>query len=223
MAERFALVIRNHPLRGRLETLARSAGADPVAFDSAGALDLDQPPAVIVVELELEGAIDAIAAWKERWPACLIVGSLAVPRPDLWHAALAAGSALVSNRGAIPQQVQRRIEERRSGGGPSFAVPRLRARLSERAGDGLVGNLPDAPDGPIIVFRVGGRLCAIRDVCPHAQASLADGTLEGPTLTCRAHGSQFDVCTGARLRGPADFPVRTYRVVQDGGETYVEV
>jgi nitrite reductase/ring-hydroxylating ferredoxin subunit len=89
-------------------------------------------------------------------------------------------------------------------------------------GDGLVGNLPDAPDGPIVVFRVGKRLCAVFDACPHAQASLADGTLEGSILTCRAHGSQFDIVTGARVRGPSDFPVRTYRVVGEGETVYVE-
>lgn len=222
MAGRFALVIRDDQLRERVEKLARSIGADPVAFPAPGALDLDESPAAIVVELEMEGAIDAIARWKARWPSCFIAGSLAIPRPDLWHAGIAAGCALVSNRGALDQQLKRTIGER-AVGGKGLAIPRLLVRLNERTGDGLAGNLPDAPDGPIIVLRAGGRLCAIFDACPHAQNSLADGKLEGSILTCRAHGSQFDVFTGARVRGPSDFPVRTYRVVEDGDRTYVEL
>ncbi|RMG68510.1 MAG: non-heme iron oxygenase ferredoxin subunit, partial [Calditrichaeota bacterium] len=42
-------------------------------------------------------------------------------------------------------------------------------------------------------------------------------------LTCPAHGSQFQVCTGARMRGPADFPIQTYRVVVEGQDWFVEV
>lgn len=223
MAGRVALVIRDQKLRERIEKIARSIGADPVVFTAPGTLNLEEPPTAIVVELEMEGAIDAIAGWKARWPSCFIVGSLAMPRQDLWHAGIAAGCALVSNRGALDQQLKRTIEERASGENGGLAIPRLLVRLNERTGDGLVGNLPDAPDGPIIVLRVGDRLCAIFDACPHAQASLADGKLEGNILTCRAHGSQFDVFMGARVRGPSDFPVRTYRVVEDGGKTYVEL
>jgi nitrite reductase/ring-hydroxylating ferredoxin subunit len=99
----------------------------------------------------------------------------------------------------------------------------LRVLLNERPGDGLVGNLPDAPGGPIVIFRVDGRLCAIIDSCPHAGASLADGVLEGGVITCAAHGSQFNLQSGQRLRGPADFPVRTFPVVEEGGSVYVEV
>ena len=117
-----------------------------------------------------------------------------------------------------------RAEGRGAGseGGAALGLARLLVRLNERTGDGLVGNLPDAPDGPIVVFRTGGRLCAVFDACPHAHASLADGSLEGSVLTCRAHGSQFDVFTGARVRGPSDFPLRTCRVVEDGDAVYVE-
>ena len=52
---------------------------------------------------------------------------------------------------------------------------------------------------------------------------VADGTLEGTVITCPRHGSQFDVITGARERGPSDLPIRTYRVVADGDATFVDV
>ncbi len=87
----------------------------------------------------------------------------------------------------------------------------------------IVGRLPDAPGGSIVLFRIGDRLHAIRDACPHAGASLADGVLDGSVITCPRHGSQFDVITGSRERGPSDFPIRTYRVVIVEGTTCVEV
>lgn len=223
MGELFALVVQDPPLRARLERLVRARGGIPLVSSTPESLSLDEPPAAIVVELEMEGAIAAVAAWKARWPACFIAGSLGVPRTDLWHAGLAAGCTLVANRGAVDRQIERRIEGQASGRGGPLTVPRLLVRLNARTGDGLVGNLPDAPDGPIVLYRVGARLCAVFDACPHARASLADGALEGNILTCRAHGSQFDVFTGARVRGPADFPIRTYRVAEDGGGVYVEL
>jgi nitrite reductase/ring-hydroxylating ferredoxin subunit len=44
----------------------------------------------------------------------------------------------------------------------------------------------------------------------HRQCFLALGELEGTVVTCPCHGSQFDVTTGAVLRGPAVEPVRSY-------------
>lgn len=212
-----ALVLQDEVLRRRLEALAREIGARVIVAGAPAALAPDAPPTALVVELELAGAVDAIAAWKRQWPRCLIAGSLGVPRQDLWNAGLAAGCTVVANRGAVDRQLRARLAR------PDAGVRRLRVTLAPRAGDGPVGALPDAPDGPIVMFRAGGTLYAIDDTCPHARAALADGRLEGAVLTCRQHGSQFDVRTGARLRGPADFPVRTYRVVEADGELWVEV
>jgi 3-phenylpropionate/trans-cinnamate dioxygenase ferredoxin subunit len=67
------------------------------------------------------------------------------------------------------------------------------------------------------VANVGGQLHAFDDTCTHAGCSLAKGKLEGTTVTCACHGSQFDVTSGAVLRGPAQQPVRS-RLVQVQGE-----
>ena len=53
------------------------------------------------------------------------------------------------------------------------------------AGADLVGRLPDAPGGSIVVIRVAARLNAIRDECQHAGTSLADGTLVGRSSRVR--------------------------------------
>ena len=86
-----------------------------------------------------------------------------------------------------------------------------------------VGNARDVAAGQMRVFDVAGtkvnvasvdgHLYAFDDTCTHTGCSLAMGTLDGTTVTCPCHGSQFDVTSGAVLRGPAVQPVRS-RVVQ---------
>ena len=76
-----------------------------------------------------------------------------------------------------------------------------------------VGKAGAVQDGEMRVFDVGGtkvnvanargHLYAFDDTCTHMGCSLANGDLEGTTVTCACHGSQFDVTSGAVLRGPA--------------------
>jgi nitrite reductase/ring-hydroxylating ferredoxin subunit len=70
--------------------------------------------------------------------------------------------------------------------------------------------------GDVAVFNVAGSFCATQVKCTHRQGPLNEGTLDGSTVTCPWHGSQFDVCTGAVLRGPAGAPLKTYRVIVAG-------
>ncbi|MBI4456607.1 MAG: Rieske 2Fe-2S domain-containing protein [Acidobacteria bacterium] len=220
---RVVLVGQNSDLRKRLEEVAHTAGLDLISFPGVEALAVSEPPAVLVVELELKGAIDGVANCKRRWPACMVIGAMRLPIQELWHAAVAAGADLVSNWGALPRQLQHRLEAYQRGESLVPKAVRIKVMLYDRQGDGLVGRLPDAQGGPVAVFRIDQKLCAIRDVCPHEGASLADGQVDGKVLTCPRHGSQFHVCTGSRLRGPADYSIRTYRVVIEDGETFVEL
>ncbi|MEW6297576.1 MAG: Rieske (2Fe-2S) protein [Thermodesulfobacteriota bacterium] len=96
-----------------------------------------------------------------------------------------------------------------------------------------IGSLADFPEGrgvPLVaggkrlaVFRVGGRLFAIDNVCPHNRFPLADGRVQGLIVTCRTHGARFHLETGAVVRGPARKPVRTYPVHVTGETVEVEV
>jgi 3-phenylpropionate/trans-cinnamate dioxygenase ferredoxin subunit len=89
-----------------------------------------------------------------------------------------------------------------------------------------IGNAGDVANGEMRVYDVAGtnvnvsnasgHLYAFDDTCTHMGCSLADGELDGTTVTCACHGSQFDVTSGAVLRGPAQRPVRG-RVVQIEG------
>jgi uncharacterized protein YbjT (DUF2867 family) len=77
--------------------------------------------------------------------------------------------------------------------------------------------------GDVAIFSVEGGFCATQAKCTHRQGPLSEGTLDGSTVTCPLHGAQFNVWTGAVLRGPAKDPLKTYRVTVDGEVGRVEV
>lgn len=95
-----------------------------------------------------------------------------------------------------------------------------------------IGNAMDVADGQMRVFDVGGtkvnvsnaggRFYAFDDACTHTGCSLADGELEGTTVTCACHGSQFDVTSGLVVRGPAQQPVRSRAVQVEGKDLLAE-
>jgi nitrite reductase/ring-hydroxylating ferredoxin subunit len=64
----------------------------------------------------------------------------------------------------------------------------------------------DVADTKVNIASVSGQLHAFDDTCTHRACSLPKGKLDGTTLTCPCHGSQFDVTTGEVLRGPASGP-----------------
>jgi 3-phenylpropionate/trans-cinnamate dioxygenase ferredoxin component len=75
---------------------------------------------------------------------------------------------------------------------------------------------------PVAVANVDGHLHAFDDTCTHSGCSLAEGMLNGTTVTCACHGSQFDVTTGAVLRGPARRAERCRLVEIQGEDLLVE-
>lgn len=68
----------------------------------------------------------------------------------------------------------------------------------------------------VTVANANGNLYAFDNTCTHMGCSLANGKLDGTTVTCPCHGSQFDVTTGAVIRGPASRPVRSHAVKVEG-------
>ena len=95
-----------------------------------------------------------------------------------------------------------------------------------------VGRSTDVAPGQMCVFdvagtkvnvtNVGGHLYAFDDTCTHTGCSLARGQLNATTVTCPCHGSQFDVTSGAVLRGPAARPVRSRSVQVEGTDLLAE-
>lgn len=76
----------------------------------------------------------------------------------------------------------------------------------------------------IALYHLDGTFYATADLCTHAQASLAEGTLlEGEhTVVCPLHGGRFDLTTGKAVRLPAFRPVRTYPVRVEGTKILIE-
>ena len=94
-----------------------------------------------------------------------------------------------------------------------------------KAGEFRLSDVPPGATlvvGTVAVFNVAGRLCATQAKCTHRGGPLNEGTLDGSTVTCPWHGSQFNVCTGAVLRGPAKDPLETHRVSVEGHTGRVE-
>ena len=95
-----------------------------------------------------------------------------------------------------------------------------------------VGSQTDITPGGMKVFEVAGTkvtvvsadgtLYAFDDTCTHRGCSLATGKLDGTTVTCTCHGSQFDVTSGAVLHGPALQSVRSRPVQVQGDDQLVE-
>lgn len=95
-----------------------------------------------------------------------------------------------------------------------------------------VGHAKDVVENEMRVFDVAGtkvtiasalgHLYAFDDTCTHMGCSLTKGKLDGTTVTCPCHGSQFDVTSGAVLRGPAQRPVRSRLVQVEGEDLLVE-
>ena len=54
-------------------------------------------------------------------------------------------------------------------------------------------------DEEVLLVRAEGSYYATQTRCPHLRARLVRGRLEGTTLICPAHGSRFDLTTGANM------------------------
>jgi nitrite reductase/ring-hydroxylating ferredoxin subunit len=118
---------------------------------------------------------------------------------------------------------------------PDWQETKLRMREREmetstrdvEAGFMAVSKADDLKEGAMLAFEVletkitvanvSGAFYAFDDTCTHLQCSLAEGELKETTVTCRCHGSEFDVTSGAVLQGPAREPVETYETrLEDG-------
>jgi len=73
----------------------------------------------------------------------------------------------------------------------------------------------------IVVANVDGQFCAFGGVCPHEEAPLAEGELDGDVVTCPWHFTEFNVRTGEALEGVTDEPIVVYEVRVEGDDVQV--
>lgn len=74
----------------------------------------------------------------------------------------------------------------------------------------------EADGQDIALVRCEEGIFAIGNRCSHADVELSEGEVEGCSLECWLHGSQFDLRTGKPLSPPAIQPVPTFTVVIEG-------
>lgn len=95
----------------------------------------------------------------------------------------------------------------------------------------------DAMGREILLARVRNKYYATQNRCPHMRGKLSQGTLEGATVTCPLHGSQFDLSDGHVVRWlkgsgwvsmvgrvmKSPRPLATYNVKVEGDSILVEM
>jgi len=75
----------------------------------------------------------------------------------------------------------------------------------------------------ILVLNEGGTLYGLSNICTHEYAEMVNGIVVEDTITCPVHLSRFKLGSGEVLNPPATKPIKTFRVVEQEGEIYVEV
>lgn len=96
-----------------------------------------------------------------------------------------------------------------------------------------VGKLEEFPDGRavevrigarrIAIYRLGDRLFAVKNVCPHEGDSLHRALPENGAAVCRSHGWRFDLRTGRCLRGQKNSRIAVYPVKVEGDTVMIDV
>jgi nitrite reductase/ring-hydroxylating ferredoxin subunit len=74
----------------------------------------------------------------------------------------------------------------------------------------------------VLVIRHDAGVSAYPDRCAHLGVALSEGALENGVVTCRAHGWQYDGCTGAGIN-PAQASLRRYPAAVEDGFILVDV
>ncbi len=94
----------------------------------------------------------------------------------------------------------------------------------------------------VLVIKSGERFYAILNKCPHLGLPLANGKVDGETITCPFHGSKFDLKSGENLDWVTSFagmripewsrrllemgkrpaPLTVFQVVVEDGKIYLE-
>jgi 3-phenylpropionate/trans-cinnamate dioxygenase ferredoxin subunit len=84
--------------------------------------------------------------------------------------------------------------------------------------------LPASVSGRAIgVYQLDGKYYALEDVCPHAEALLSQGFVEGEEIECPLHGARFHIPTGKCTKEPAERDLACYEVKREGERLLVRI
>lgn len=76
---------------------------------------------------------------------------------------------------------------------------------------------------PLAIVHSKGEVYALHDLCSHNEMPLSDGDVYEDVIECAAHGSCFDLRTGAVRQWPAREPIAAYPAKVEGGDVYVSL
>jgi len=74
----------------------------------------------------------------------------------------------------------------------------------------------------VCVYNLQGTFYATQNVCTHAEASLAEGYIDGDCIECPLHQALFDIRTGKARSAPATEDLRVYAVDVQGERILVD-
>lgn len=75
----------------------------------------------------------------------------------------------------------------------------------------------------LAVYNVDGIFYVTDDACTHGPGSLSDGELSGHVIECDFHYGSFDIRTGEVVAPPCMIPLRTYKVMVENEDLFIEV
>ena len=73
------------------------------------------------------------------------------------------------------------------------------------------------------VYLVNGKYYALEDVCPHAEALLSQGFVEGEEIECPLHGARFHIPSGRCTREPGGRDLACYEAKREGDRILVRL
>ena len=75
----------------------------------------------------------------------------------------------------------------------------------------------------VVIFRAGGDLYCLDDVCTHDGGPLGEGQLNGYEIACPRHGAKFDMRTGQALTMPATETTAVHEIKAEGDDVLVRL
>lgn len=78
-----------------------------------------------------------------------------------------------------------------------------------------------ADAAPVGIYSVNGCIHAMEDVCPHADALLSQGFVDGEHVECPLHGALFHIPTGKCIKGPVERDLVQFETRVEAGKIYL--
>ena len=89
--------------------------------------------------------------------------------------------------------------------------------------EGEIRQVEIAGRAPVAIYKLDGEFLATDDTCTHGEASLAEGDIDGDSIVCPFHLGAFNIRSGEATVAPCVIPLRTYPVIRQGDELYLEI